>query len=160
MPHVSIKRVLKSISTIYLITFLSFATYVVISTIFVSKIGTLIQPDRQDIYTITTVLILILIGHAPISYLWPEKLIRNIDPALTLPGKLVAYRTAMFIRYMTMNSAGLLISITYMATGNANQMYLQAIVLLFFLMYKPSPIKIAADLDLNEGDKQKIITLW
>lgn len=160
MPHVSIKRVLKSIAIIYLVTFASFATYIVTSTIFVSKAGTLLQPDQQDIYMITTVLILILIGHAPISYLWPEKLIKNIDPALTLPGKLVAYRTAMFIRYMTMNSAGLLISITFMATGNTNQMYLQAIVLLFFLLYKPSPYKIAADLDLNEGDKQKIITLW
>lgn len=157
MQEPTVKKVLGSIAVIYWAMFLSLVSYIVISSVYVSNRGPLFPMDPQMGYIITVVVSLLVIVLAPASYIISQNLIKKIDPMLVLEGKLLSYRTALFIRYIVMDLVGLLISLAFLATGNTNLILALAAVLLFFIIFKPTPFKIASDLDLDETDRQRIM---
>jgi hypothetical protein len=152
------KEILRSINIIYWAVFLSAVMFIVISAIYVNNAGTLPDSDPQRNYIINAVLFFILIVLAPVSYAIPQRLIKKIDKNLTLPGKLLAYRRATLIRLVAMETAAITIALGFMATANTSLMYAQVIVLLFFMIYKPTAFKIAADLELTP-DERKLLDL-
>ncbi len=155
-PH-RIKAILKSISFLYWFMLLSLVTFIIVSSVYVSNMGFLLLPDLQTFYIVNIFLILILIVLAPVSYIVPQRHISTIDRALPLDERLLLYRTAMFIRFLTMTVAGIFVALGFMLTGQTNLIFIQVIVLLFYFIYKPSPFKIASDLDLNEKEKQQLM---
>jgi hypothetical protein len=154
MKPQQLKEILRSINLIYWGIFLTTVMFIVIGAVYVSNAGSLPDADPQRNYIITTLLVFALMVIAPVSYAIPQKLIRKIDVNLELAGKLIAYRKATFIRLALMELAAILIALGFMATGNTNLVYVQVIVLLFFMIYKPTPFKIASDLSLSAEERK------
>jgi magnesium-transporting ATPase (P-type) len=152
------REIIRSINVIYWAVFLTTIMFIVISALYVSNAGPLLDTDPQRNYIINTLLVFMLIVLAPVSYAIPQKLISKIEINLTLDGKLIAYRGAMFIRLIAMEAAAIVIALGFMATGNTNLMYALIIVLLFFMIYKPTAFKIASDLKLN-AEERKLLDL-
>lgn len=157
MKRTIIKDIVRSISFIYMAMFLTLITYIVLSSLYISNIGSLLDFDPQLYYIIQVVLILLLIVLAPVSYAIPQRMITRMDHTMDLENKLLAYRSAIMIRYIALNIAGMLVAVAFLLTGNTNLILVQAIVLLFFVIYKPSPFRIAADLNLNDAEKQQLL---
>ncbi|MBW6479569.1 MAG: hypothetical protein K0B37_09085 [Bacteroidales bacterium] len=151
------RDIIRSISFLYWAMLLGLVTFIVVASLFVSNVGEVIISDPHTAFILKTVLILILIVIAPISYLVPQRQINRIEKDQKLAAKLVAYHLASLIRFALMNSAGIIIALGFMLTANTNLIFLQAVVILFFLIYKPSPFKIASDLDLSEKERQQIM---
>jgi hypothetical protein len=152
-----IKDIMGNISFIYMAMFLTLITYIVLSSLYISNVGPLLDFDPQLYYIIQVTLILLLIVLAPVSYAIPQRMINRMDITMDLENKLLAYRSAIMIRYIALNIAGLLVALAFLLTGNTNLILVQAIVLLFFIIYKPSPFRIAADLNLNDEEKQQLL---
>ncbi|TVQ87833.1 MAG: hypothetical protein EA393_09910 [Bacteroidetes bacterium] len=151
------RDIIRNISFIYWAMLLGLVTFIVVTSLFVSNVGEVIISDPQTAFILKTVLILTLIVIAPISYLVPQRKINRIKKDQKLNVKLAAYHMASLIRFVLMNSAGILIALGFMLTANTNLIFLQAVVILFFLIYKPSPFKIASDMDLDEKERQQIM---
>ena len=152
-----IKPILRNIAVVYWIMFLSLVTYIVISALIVSNTDIVFIADMQGSYIVNAILIFTLILLAPVSYLVPQKMINAIREDLSLTDKLLQYRTPMFIRFITMNSAGLLIAAGFLLTTTTHLIYLQVVVMLFFIIYKPSRFKIASDLQLNDREREQLM---
>lgn len=150
-------EILRSMGLLYWAMLLGLVMLVALSAWFVNHSGAALGNDPQSQYIVNTVLIFLLIAIAPLSYIVPQRMIAAIDRTLPLEDKLLRYKLPVLIRYFLLNMAGSLIAVGFMLSGNTNLMYLQAIVMLFFLVYKPSPFKVASDLDLNEQERQKLM---
>jgi hypothetical protein len=149
-----IKEILRSINLIYWAIFLGMVMFIVISAIYVSNMGPLVESDMNMHWKISSIMMISLIIIGPFSWIIPNKLIRRIDPNLELTGKLVAWRTAMLIRLSIMETAGVIVCLGFMATGNTDLILILAMVMLFFMIYKPNTYRIAADLGLTPEEKQ------
>jgi hypothetical protein len=156
MQQQSIKDILRSITIFYWALFLSSVAVVVGAALLVSNQSEFVQDDPAFNTIVSTALMFLLIIHAPISYIIPQKMISRIDRILPLEQKLTQYRTALLIRFAAMNSASFLIAMAFVVTGNINLMYLQVIVMLFFLAYKPGVLKIVVDLDLDDAERNRL----
>ncbi len=157
MQKQSPKEILRGISFVYWAMLLGLVTFIVATSLFISHTETAPVTDPESVYIIKTVLIILLLGLVPLSYIFPQKQIAKIDKTLPLEQKLIFYRVAAFIRFALMNAAGILTALGFLLTGATNLIYLQAIILLFFIIYKPGPFKIASDLELDENEKQQIM---
>lgn len=151
------KDILRGILFVYWAMVLGLATFIVVSSIFVSNMEGAPLTDPKAVYILKTVLIFILILLVPVSYVLPQRQIAKIAKGLPLTEKLNLYRTAAFTRLAVMNAAGVFTAIGFMLSAATNLIYLQAIVFLFFIIYKPSPFKIAADLELDEKQRRQIM---
>ncbi len=152
-----IKPILRSIAVAYWIMFLSLVTYIVASALVVSNTDIVFIEDMQLAHIVNAILIFALIVLAPVSYLVPHKMIAAIREDISLTDKLLRYRKPLFIRFITMNTAGLLIAVGFLLTATPSLIYLQVVVMLFFIIYKPSRFKIASDLKLNEREKEQLM---
>ena len=146
----------KRLSLIYWALFLSLIAMIGLSAFFVSNFGPFIEDSKQSSYIVSIVMILLLIILAPLSFWIPQKMITSIEPSLPLIKKLGSYQAATIIRFALMDFAGVLIALGFMATGEMHMIYIQLIVLLFFLIFKPSPFKITSDLSLDENEKNEL----
>ncbi len=151
------RDIIRKISFLYWAMLLGLVTFIVVTSLFVSNVREVIISDPHTAFILKTVLIFILIVIAPISYLLPQRQINRIEKDQKLTAKLAEYHTASLARYMLMNSAGILIALGFMLTANTNLIFLQAVVLLFFIIYKPTPFKIASDLELDKKERQQIM---
>lgn len=150
------QSIIKTMSLIYWGLFLSLIAMIGLSAFFVSNIGPFIEDSKQSSYIVSIVMIFLLITLAPMSFIIPQRMIAAIDPLLPLIKKLGIYQSATLIRFVLMDFAGILIAVGFMATGEMHMIYMQLIVLLFFLIFKPSPFKIASDLSLDENEKDQL----
>lgn len=152
-----IKPILRGIALFYWIMFLSLVTYIVASALLVSNTGIVLIKDMQMAHIVNAVLIFSLIALAPVSYLVPQRMIGTIGQDLSLTDKLLRYRKPMIVRFVTMNTAGLLIAVGFFLTATPHLIYLQVVIMLFFIIYKPSRFKIASDLKLNDREKEQLM---
>lgn len=152
-----IKPILRNIAVVYWIMFLSLVTYIVASALIVSNTDIVLIKDMQTAHLVNTILIFALILLAPFSYIVPQKMIGAIGQVLSLPDKLLKYRKPMFVRFITLNTAGLMIAVGFFLTATLYLIYLQMVVMLFFIIYKPSRFKIASDLKLNNREKEQLM---
>lgn len=157
MQEIKPRKIIRNISFLYWANLLGLVTFIVITSLYVSNVGKAIITDPQQDYILKTVLILLLIVIAPISYLVPQNKIKKIAKDQKLVIKLATYQSASLIRFILMSMAGILVALGFMLTANTNIIFLQAVVILFFLIYKPSPFKIASDLELEEKERQQIM---
>jgi hypothetical protein len=151
------RDVLRSISMLYRTMFLALITFVVITAIMTGDVD---QPGSHPSSTeqlLKTIMYLMVIVIIPVSFMYPQRLIARIDPSLHLSGKLLAYRQAIFIRFSALTTAGVLIALGFLLLKDSSFMVIQAIVLVAFIIFKPTSFKIAADLQLNDKEKQQLL---
>ncbi len=152
-----IKPILRGIATFYWLMFLSLVSYIVASALLVSNTDMVLIENLRHAHILNAFVIFTLIVLAPVSYLVPQKMIGRIGQDRSLTDKLLLYRKPMLIRFAAMNAAGLLIALGFLLTATPNLIYLQVVVMLFFIIYKPSRFKIASDLALNEREKEQLM---
>lgn len=82
---------------------------------------------------------------------------KRVEEALTKTSateKLEVYKGAVILRLAMIEGPYLFALISYFFTGNVQFVYLGALLLIVYLLQKPSRDKIAVDLQLNEDEKQ------
>jgi len=70
----------------------------------------------------------------------------------TLLEKLMAYQTTLLIKYALLEGASLLAIISYLLTGNTLFMGIATVIILLFVIYRPTITKIIVDLELDQAE--------
>lgn len=158
MEKTEIKNQLRSIYIVYWAMFIGVVLFTFVAGFLVSDMGGFLEADQQLAYVLYLVLILSLAVLIPFSYWFPQKMIKALRGVQKpLVQKLSMYRSASVIRFALLNSAGVMVAIWFLLLGNVQLFYIQVIILLIFIMFKPSSFKIAADLELDEAESEKLI---
>ncbi len=74
----------------------------------------------------------------------------------TLNEKLSNYRSALIIRYAMLEGASFFTIVAYLVTWELFYLGFAALIIIVFLMIKPSPKKIISDLELNATEQMKL----
>jgi FtsH-binding integral membrane protein len=151
------RKVFQNTHRIYGILFLTMIVFLVAASLIVSNMGPLLQEDPSMFHILKYIAIGVPIVAIPIAYSYPQKLISRISPELGFPEKLMEYEGALFIRFALVEGAAILVSIFFMLTGDTNLMMVLAIILLFFILSRPTPFKAATDLGLTEDEKAELM---
>jgi hypothetical protein len=112
-----------------------------------------INPDAE----LTLILRYVLCGLLPIGlgagYFIFKQFISSINPSLSLREKLMKYQTAVLIRSACFEMPGLVGAVAALITGDNSFLLFTAIVLVLFLILRPSPYTITSDLNLTQGER-------
>ncbi len=157
MKNNSPLKTYKSIMKTYGIIFIAIIVCIVSVSIYVSNLGTIIEIKTSHAFIMQLTAITLTIALLPLGYISSQKIIKNINPALSLTEKLMPYRNALSLRFLSILTAAFLVNIFFLFTGNTNLIFILAIILLFYLINKPNPFKISDDLNLKEEEKQKLM---
>ncbi len=152
------KVLLKSVMKIYGIIFIAIIVSIVIASLYVSNSGSILQEKSPAAYFMQWIAIAATIGILPAGYISSQRSIKKIKTSISLSAKLLPYRKAMIFKFLSILSAAVLSSAFFLLTGNTNLMLILAIIILFYIISKPNPFKIADDLNLNEEEKQELMT--
>ena len=86
-------------------------------------------------------------------------LISKIDSSLKLTEKLTRYQVAVIVRSALMESAGLLAAVATIITGKIFFLGATMLVLVLFLLLRPTPYGITEDLKLSSEEKNELQNL-
>jgi hypothetical protein len=87
------------------------------------------------------------------AYFIFNKLLKSINASLSLREKLMKYQTAILIRSACFEMPGLLGAVATFITGDTSFLLFTAIVLVLFLLERPSVYNITKDLSLSQAEK-------
>ncbi len=151
------KKIYSSLLKIYGVIFIAIIVFIVSVSLYVSQLGSIIEPKSSSAFFMQLAAIVVLIAILPLGYIKSQRMIKNISPTLSLAEKLVPYRKALSFRFFSILVAAFVVSILFLFTGNTNLMLILAIILLFYIISKPNPFKTADDLNLPEKEKQRLM---
>jgi hypothetical protein len=109
-------------------------------------------------FIVKTFVILLVIMMIPFSFIFPQRMIAGIRTDASLIQKLLTYRMALLIRHGSLNIAGSLLLIAFFQIVDTNLLILLSIILLVFIISRPTIFKIAQDLQLSPQEKEKLST--
>jgi len=98
-----------------------------------------------------------VIGFIPLGYFLYGAKCKQSSNLNTLDEKLILYRTATMLRLMLFESGGFISLIAYFLTGSNQYVVLLGIVLIAFLINKPSKHRAISDLQLNEQESNIVL---
>ena len=99
-------------------------------------------------------LILALVG-IPASYMFHSRKVKHIDRELGSAQKLLQYRTAYFIKIITLEGLSLLSLLAYITTAQLNYLSIFGILYLALLISFPRKSAILNDLEIDPSDVTK-----
>jgi len=99
-------------------------------------------------------LILALVG-IPASYMFHSRKVKHIDRDLESAQKLLQYRTAFFIKIITLEGLSLLSLLAYITTAQLNYLSIFGILYLALLISFPRKNAILNDLEIDPSDVTK-----
>lgn len=106
---------------------------------------------------LTLILRYVLCGLLPIGlgagYFIFKQFINSISPSLSLREKLMKYQTAVLIRSACFEMPGLVGAVAALVTGDNSFLLFTAIVIVLFLILRPSAYTITSDLNLTQGER-------
>ena len=150
-------KVYKSIMETYGIIFIAIVVSIVAASLYVSNMGSIFEPETNAAFFMQLAAIAVTLAFIPVGYIFSQRMIKNIEPALSVYEKLLHYQKALKLRFTSMLATAFLVSFFFFLTANTNLMIILAIVLLFYLINKPNPFKTTDDLNLSPEDKQKLM---
>ncbi|MFO7978630.1 MAG: hypothetical protein R6U64_08215 [Bacteroidales bacterium] len=153
----NVQAAFRTLNIIYGALFLALIVFLVAASLLVSNSGFLLAPDPGLFYVLKGVAIGFTILMLPLAWGLPQKMINRIEPDLSLEQKMMKYQNALIVRFSMAEGVGFLATIIFMLTGDTNLMLVLAIILLFYIMSRPTIFKVAADLKLSEQEKQQLI---
>ncbi len=142
---------------IYGIIFLIIIVCIVSVSLYVSNLGSIIETKASFDFFMQLSAIIVTIAVIPMGYKSSQRMIKNINSALSLTEKLLPYRKAMYFKFSSILFAAFMVSLFFLLTGNTNLMLILAIILLFYLVSKPNPLRTADDLNLGTEDKHSLM---
>jgi hypothetical protein len=152
------KSIIKSINLTYWGLFISLIFLLLIFVYLIQTTGRELntQYDTGVAFIVKTFVILAVIMMIPFSFIFPQRMISGIKQEGTLVQKLLSYRTALLIRYGSLNMAGSLVLVAFFLIVDTNLLILLAIILLMFIVFRPNLFKIVHDLQLSPEEKEEI----
>jgi O-antigen/teichoic acid export membrane protein len=153
----SAKNIFKTINLVYKAFFLGMIVFLVTASLLVSNAGGIIEDDPLMAQTLKIIAIGMAVVLIPVAYSIPQKLIRKISKELSLEEKLTRYQSALIIRFALTEGLGILATIFFLLTADNDFLMLFAIILLFYIISRPTPFKAATDLELSEIEKHELM---
>jgi len=96
---------------------------------------------------------LVAVGGFMIGYLTFKKQLIDIRNKKSLGEKIIAYQTALIIRYALLEGPSLLAIVIYLQYGNLFFLGVAGLLMLYFLFLRPTMEKVENDLDLNFNER-------
>jgi len=158
MEHGDPRKTFKNINLVYGVLFFSMVIILLAASLFVSRIGPLISEDplmEQILKMIVIVFTLVLI---PIAHGFPQRIISKISKDLSLAEKMAKYQAALTVRFALTEGTAFMACLFFFITGDTDLMLVVAVILLYFIIGRPSHFKVANDLGLSELEKKEIFT--
>jgi hypothetical protein len=87
------------------------------------------------------------------SYMVFKMMIGKINPSLDLKQKLPKYQVAVIVRSALLELPGLLAAVAALITGDMLFLLASLLVIFLFLMVRPTPFRIAEDLNLSAAER-------
>ncbi len=97
-------------------------------------------------------ILLALVG-IPASYMFHKRKVSHIDREQPMDRKIMQYKTAFFIKMVTLEGLSLISILIYMITGQINQLMIFGILYLFMLINYPQKRAIYRDLELKTNEE-------
>jgi hypothetical protein len=114
-----------------------------------------INPDETvGIFRIIVPLISILSIVA--SYMFFRMQLNNAKSKPGLSEKLMTYRTALIVKWAFLEAPSLLAIVGYLLTGNRFFIIIAGLIIIIFLIHKPSKNTAAFELELSRNERDKI----
>jgi predicted lysophospholipase L1 biosynthesis ABC-type transport system permease subunit len=152
----SIKLITRFVKRIYGILFVAIIISLLAASLYVSNIGPLLSYQPGLFYSLQVVAILgtllVLLG----AWFIPQRIIRKIDPSEDLEQKLARYFQALQMRFALVTGTALLVSIIFVLTADDNLMMILAIIILYYILSRPTVFKTVGDLKLDEEEKKQL----
>ena len=108
-------------------------------------------------HELSTSLRYVLIGLLPIGlgagYFIFKQWMNTVNPSLSLREKLMKYQTAVLLRSACFEMPGLMGAVAAMITGDNSFLLFTAIVIVLFLLLRPTVFTITSDLNLTQGER-------
>ncbi|MEE4176113.1 MAG: hypothetical protein V2I46_01250 [Bacteroides sp.] len=150
------KKAYKNINLVYGVFFFSMVIFLLIVSLLVSKTGPLIEEDPLMEQILKLIVIVFTVVIIPIAQGFPQRMIRKIGSDLSLAEKMARYQAALTVRFALTEGTGIMACLFFLITGDTDLMLLVAIILLYFIISRPSHFKMGADLELSEMEKKEL----
>jgi len=115
-----------------------------------------IPPDVNLASTMRYVLIIVSPVALAVGYFIYKKLLSAIGPTVVLREKLQRLQSVILIRSACFEVPGLLGAVSALITGDNSFLLFTAIILVFFLLLRPTVFSIAQDLGLTQQEKEML----
>ena len=103
---------------------------------------------RSDV-TLLYVYPFIAIGAVVMSFVFSSALVKKAQQKDTLRSMLIAYQTAIIVRFFCVESAAFIGIIFYMMTNNAAFLAIVVLLILFLILWRPSLSRVESELELR-----------
>jgi len=107
---------------------------------------------KETASVLNSVLIMVAIATIPLGYYLYSQKTRNPAGYPSFNDKLKIYRRYTLIRFGLFDTAGFCSLVTYFLTGSQQPMYLLLIIIILFLINKPTVEKFTEDFKLSEEE--------
>ncbi len=148
----------RSMNKAYGIVFLLLILLLLFSSIMVSNYGALLLHDPALFANLKAAAFALTAVFLVIAYAYPQKQIRKMSKeSTTLTGKIREYRKAILNRLVLIVAAGFTTCLFFLLTADNNLILVLAIIIIFLILARPTPFKTAADLKLNDQEKNTLM---
>jgi len=146
------KKILKQIRLIYFIVAIMLAIFAAFTYIYISLNGRVYELDANAENNLKSLIIILALAGIPASYMFQKRKISHLTPDLPADRKLLQYRMAFFIKIMTLEGLSLLSLLSYLMTGNLNQLLIFGLIYLFLILNYPNKNTILSDLNIDQSE--------
>lgn len=151
------KEIFKIINLIYKAFFAGMIAFLVIASLMVSKSGALVPEDPLMLQILKIIAIGLAVVFIPVAYSIPQRMIRKIGKELSFEEKLAKYQSALIIRFALTEGVAIMATLFFWLTADNDLLMVFAIILLFYIISRPTPFKAATDLELSEMEKNELM---
>lgn len=158
MEKPSAPEQMKMINTLYAVLFGLIILILIPVSLYVSRSGSLLQPHPELFAYLYGAAMLVAAVLLILAFWIPKRKMGKIDPADSLDNKLRQYRKATTLRLVLTADAALATLAFFLLTGDTQLILVVSIVLIFFIMSRPTPFKAASEMGLSEQEKEQILS--
>lgn len=113
--------------------------------------------DNQELNQMFLVIVpLVAIGAILGGLFLSKKQLESIKQKENLHEKLMAYQTVLIVKYGLLEGASILAIVGYLFTANTIFMAIAAVIILLFIMNRPTVIKTITDLELSQTERETV----
>jgi len=146
------KKTLKQIKLIYFIVTIMLAIFAAFTYAYISINGRVYELDANAENNLKSLIIILALAGIPASYMFQKRKISQLSSDLPADKKLHQYRLAFFIKIMTLEGLSLLSLLSYLMTGNLNQLMIFGLIYLFLTLNYPKTNTILNELNIDQTE--------
>ncbi len=146
------KKSLKQVKLIYFIVTAMLAIFAVLTYAYITLNGQVYELDTNAENNLRSLIIILALAGIPASYMFQKRKVSHLPGEWSADKKLQQYRLAFFIKIMTLEGLSLLSLLSYLMTGNLNQLMVFGLIYLFLVLNYPKTSTILNELNINQSE--------